>query len=99
MPSQLKPCDIVPSFSSTKAGSPYTLTMKFYNAYGELADPIDLSFIPPQDSARQTDQIKRVSTGTLQFSSVFGAAGDKSFRIGANIDGCISAKIVPVEVA
>jgi hypothetical protein len=98
MPSQLKPCDIVPSFSGTRANSPYTLTLKFYNSYGELADPMDLSFIPPQDSARPTDQLQRISPGTFQFSSVFGAPGDKSFRIGANIDGCISAKIVPVKV-
>jgi protocatechuate 3,4-dioxygenase beta subunit len=98
MPSQLKPCDIVPSFSSTRANSQYTLTLQFYNNYGELADPLDLSFNPPQDSARPTDQLQRVSLGTYQFSSVFGAPGDKSFRIGANIDGCISAKIVPVKV-
>ncbi len=98
MPSQLKPCDIVPSFSSTRANSPYTLTLRFYNDYGELTDPMDLSFIPPQDSARPTDQLQRISLGTLQFSSVFGAPGDKTFKIGANIDGCISAKVVPVKV-
>jgi hypothetical protein len=98
MPSELKPCDIVASFSSTRANSPYTLTLRFYNNYGELADPSDLSFIPTPDSARPTDQLQRISLGTLQFSSVFGPPGDKSFRIGANIDGCISAKIVPVKV-
>ncbi len=99
-PSSLKPCDIVTAFSATKAGSPYTLTVKFYNNYGALADPVDLTFgWSPQDAVRQGDQLQRISTGSFQLKSVFGAKSDKSFRIGANIDGCISAKMVPVKVA
>ena len=43
-------------------------------------------------------RLQRISTGTYQLKSTFGAKGDKSFRIAANIDGCISAKIVPVKV-
>ncbi|MCX6668407.1 MAG: SpaA isopeptide-forming pilin-related protein, partial [Methanothrix sp.] len=98
-PGSLQPCDIVTSFGATRAGSPYTLTVKFYNNYGALADPTDLTFAwSPQDAARQGDQLQRISTGTFQLRSVFGAKGDKSFRIGANIDGCISAKTVAVKV-
>jgi hypothetical protein len=98
-PGSLKPCDIVTSFGATRAGSPYTLTVKFYNNYGALVDPTDLTFAwSPQDAARQGDQLQRISTGTFQLRSVFGAKGDKSFRIGANIDGCISAKTVAVKV-
>jgi hypothetical protein len=98
-PSALRPCEIAASFSATRAGSPYTLTIKFTNNYGEPADPVDLSFIPSLDSARPTDKLQKVSQGTLQFKSVFGAKGDKSFKIGANIDGCISARTVVVKVA
>ncbi len=98
VPSSLKPCDIAVSFSATKANMPYTMTLRFYNSYGELADPLDLSFVPPSDSARPNDRLQKVSIGTLQFSSIFGPAGDKSFRVGANIDGCISAKTATVKV-
>ena len=52
-----------------------------------------------EDAVRQGDQLQRIALGTFQLKSVFGAKGDKSFRIGANIDGCISAKTVPVKVA
>jgi len=99
MPSVLKPCDIVMSFSATRANAPYMLTVRFYNNYGELADPVDLSFgWSPQDAARPNDRLQRVSPGTYQLNSVFGAGGDKSFRVGANIDGCISAKTATVKV-
>ena len=98
-PSPLKPCDIAASFSITKANSPYVLTLRFYNNYGQLWDPDDLSLSwSPQDAARQSDKLQRISTGTYQLKSVFGAKGDKSFKIAANIDGCLSAKIVPVKV-
>jgi hypothetical protein len=100
MPTGLKPCDIAVSFSSTRANMPYMMTVKFYNNYGQLADPADLSLSwSPQDAARKTDRLQRISPGTYQLSSVFGAKGDKSFRLGANIDGCISTKTVTVKVA
>ncbi|HSD57157.1 MAG TPA: hypothetical protein VLB04_03165, partial [Methanotrichaceae archaeon] len=99
MPSVLKPCDIVISFSATRANAPYLLTARFFNSYGELADPVDVSFgWSPQDAARPNDRLQRASLGTYQLTSVFGAAGDKSFRVGANIDGCISAKTATVKV-
>ena len=98
-PGTIKPCDIAASFSATKAASPYVLTLKFYNNYGELWDPDDLSLSwNPQDAASQKDKLQRISVGTYQLKSVFGAKGDKSFKIGATIDGCLSAKIVPVKV-
>ena len=98
-PGTIKPCDIAASFSATKAASPYVLTLKFYNNYGELWDPDDLSLSwNPQDAASQKDNLQRISVGTYQLKSVFGAKGDKSFKIGATIDGCLSAKIVPVKV-
>ncbi len=56
-PSQLKPCDIAASFSIAKANSPYVLTLRFYNNYGQLWDPDDLSLSwSPQDAARQSDK-------------------------------------------
>jgi hypothetical protein len=100
-PAILKPCDIVAAISSTKANSPYTLTMKFYNNYGELTDPdpMTLNFgWSPQDAVKKGDQLQRISKGTFQLKSSFGAKGDKSFRIGAIVDGCISAKTIPVKV-
>ena len=98
-PGTIKPCDITASFSATKAASPYVLTLKFYNNYGELWDPDDLSISwNPQDAASQKDKLQQISVGTYQLKSVFGAKGDKSFKIGATIDGCLSAKIVPVKV-
>jgi hypothetical protein len=75
------------------------MTAKFYNNYGQLTDPVDLSLSwSPQDAARPNDRLQRISPGTYQLNSVFGASGDKSFRMGANIDGCISAKTVTVKV-
>jgi hypothetical protein len=100
-PASLKPCDIVAAISSTKANSPYTLTMKFYNNYGELTDPdpMTLNFgWSPQDAVKKGDQLQRISKGTFQLKSSFGAKGDKSFRVGAVVDGCISAKTIPVKV-
>jgi hypothetical protein len=100
MPAGLKPCDISVSFSSTRANAPYMMTVKFYNNYGQLADPSDLVLSwSPQDAARQNDRLQRISPGTYQLNSVFGAKGDKSFRIGANIDGCMSSKTVTAKVA
>jgi hypothetical protein len=52
----------------------------------------------PQDAARQSDRAQKVSKGTYQFTSVFGAKGDKYFRIVANIDGCILPKTVAITV-
>jgi len=99
-PSSLKPCEIMTAFSATKANSPYTMSVKFYNNYGSLADPADLTLgWSPQDSVRPGDQLQRISLGYFQLKSVFGAKGDKSFQIGANIDGCISTKTVTVKVA
>ncbi len=99
MPATLKPCDIAVSFSSTRANMPYTMTVKFYDNYGQLADPMDLSLSwSPQDAARSSDRLQRVSPGTYLLNSIFGAKGDKSFKIGANIDGCISSKTVTAKV-
>ncbi|NPV62029.1 MAG: hypothetical protein HPY61_05255 [Methanotrichaceae archaeon] len=100
LPAGLKSCDIVLTFSSTKPNRPYTLTAKFYNNYGQLADPSDVGISwSPQDAASSGARLTRVSPGTYQLTSVFGVAGDKSFRVNANIDGCISSKIVGVKVA
>jgi hypothetical protein len=97
--SPLKDCDIATTFSSTKANSPYTMTMKFYNNYGELADPLELSLSwTPQDAARQSDKPQRMSKGVYQLNSVFGAKGEKAFHIVANIDGCVLPKTVVVKV-
>ena len=61
-PAGLKPCDIVTTFSAAKASSPYTMTVKFYNNYGELTDAVDLSLgWSPQDAARQSDRLQRTS--------------------------------------
>jgi len=100
LPAGLKSCDIALSFSSTKAGSPYVLTARFYNNYGQLTDPTDLALSwSPQDAARSGDKLKRASAGTYQLASVFGAPGDKSFRLSANIDGCIAVKTANVKAA
>jgi hypothetical protein len=75
------------------------MTMKFYNNYGELADPLELSLSwTPQDAARQSDKPQRVSKGVYQLNSVFGAKGEKAFRIVANIDGSVLPKTVAVKV-
>jgi|GEM_PF-1216156 len=98
----LKDCDIVVTFSATRAGAPYVLTARFYNNYGELTDPADLGISwNPQDAAALTpgSGMKRVSLGTYQFSSTFGSAGDKSFRIVASIDGCLALKTATAKVS
>ena len=91
-------CDIVTSFSATKANSPYVLTFRFLNNY-KLADPVNLSLNwNPQDAARQSDRLQRVSTGIYRLESIFGDIGSKSFKIQANIGGCSATKTILVEV-
>ena len=40
----IKKCEIVPTLNASKANRPFILTAKFCNNYGELSDPIDISF-------------------------------------------------------
>jgi hypothetical protein len=97
--SSLKDCQITASLSSARANSPYTLTLQFYNNYGELADPTDLSLgWSPEDAASKSDRLQRISLGTFQLRSVFGAAGEKSFRVAAVIDGCPSIRQLTARV-
>ena len=96
----LKNCAIVTTLSGSKANRPFILTVKFYNNYGELSDPIDISFgVSDTDAVRQGDGLQRVSVGMFQFKSAFGAPGEKTFRVQANIDGCIAARDVKIKVA
>ena len=97
--SPLKDCQIAASLSSARANSPYTLKLQFYNNYGELADPTDLSLgWSPEDAASKSDSLQRISLGTFQLKSVFGAAGEKSFRVAAVIDGCLSIRQLTARV-
>ncbi|MDD1752797.1 MAG: hypothetical protein LUQ38_06900 [Methanotrichaceae archaeon] len=95
----VKNCEIVTTLNASKANSPFILTVKFYNNYGELSDPIDISFGVSDTDALRQGVGQRVSVGTFQFKSVFGAPGEKTFRVQANIDGCISARDIKTKVA
>jgi hypothetical protein len=96
--SPLKNCDIITDISATKAGNPFTMTIKFYNNYGELFDPTEISFgVSPLDAIRQGDRLQRVSAGTFVLKSVFGKPGTKTFRIGGNIDGCKYSREINVK--
>jgi len=97
--SPLKDCQIAASLSSTRAHNLYTLKLQFYNNYGELADPTELSLgWSPEDAASKSDRLQRISLGTFQLRSVFGAAGEKSFRVAAVIDGCMSQRQLTARV-
>ncbi|MBN1322464.1 MAG: hypothetical protein JW986_00480 [Methanotrichaceae archaeon] len=97
--SQVLPCDTVLSVSSTSANRPYTLTAKFYNEKGELTDPDDVSLTwSPSDSATAGSILSRISKGTYQMSSRYGVAGEKSFHMEAEIDGCFSSKDLTVSI-
>jgi hypothetical protein len=94
LPSKLRACDTVLAFSATKANSAFSLTARFYNNYGELTDPLDIGLSwSPQDAVNSAGAgLKRVSKGVYQMDARFGAAGQKTFRVMANIDGCLSVK-------
>jgi len=97
--SQVLPCDTVLSVSSTSANRAYTMTAKFYNEKGELTDPEDLSLTwSPSDSATAGSVLSRISEGTYQMSSRYGVAGEKSFHMEAEIDGCFSTKDLTVSI-
>jgi hypothetical protein len=97
--SPLKDCQLTAALNSARANRPYTLTLQFYNNYGELADPTDLSLgWSPEDAASKSDRLQRISLGTFQLNSVFGAAGEKSFRVTAVIDGCLSIRQLTARV-
>jgi len=87
--STLQPCQALMSISATRSNQPYTLDVRFYNNYGELADPSSLGLSwSPADAATTGSTLNKVSTGRYQLRSRFGAAGDKTFKLTATIDGC-----------
>jgi len=87
--SPLQPCQALMSISATRSNQPYTLDVRFYNNYGELADPSSLGLSwSPADAATTGSTLNKVSTGRYQLRSRFGAAGDKTFKLTATIDGC-----------
>lgn len=97
--STLRPCDVRASFSSRIANRAYTMTLRFYNNYGELTDPTALKMTwSPQDAAKQGSTLTKISTGTYRMRSTFGSKGEKSFRVTATIDGCRLDKTIKVTV-
>jgi len=97
--SPLQPCQALMSISATRSNQPYTLDVRFYNNYGELADPSSLGLSwSPADAATTGSTLNKVSTGRYQLRSRFGAAGDKTFKLTATIDGCYAEKTLNVRV-
>jgi len=95
----LPPCDVRASFSSRRANRAYTMTLRFFNNYGELIDPTSMEMSwSPQDAAKQGSTLTRISTGMYRMRSTFGAPGEKSFRITAMIDGSQLDKTIRVTV-
>jgi len=75
--------------SPSLAYSPYSLTVKFRGAGGELADPSNLRLTwSPADAVLTSSALQKVSTGTYQLDSRFGAPGQKSFTLSYTLVEC-----------
>jgi len=86
-------------FSATRAYSPYSLTVKFRGPGGELADPSNLRLTwSPADAVLTSSALRKVSTGTYQLDSRFGAPGQKSFTLSYTLAGCSGESTVVVYV-
>jgi len=86
-------------FSATRAYSPYTLTVKFRGPGGELADPSEMRLTwGPADAVLTSSALRKVSMGTYQLDSRFGAPGLKSFTLSYSFAGCSGESTVAVQV-
>lgn len=82
-------CLGVMDLSSSAAGSPYTLTVRFFGEGGELADPSNLRLTwDPADSVLTSSDLVRISEGVYCLDLIFGSTGFKTFRIYSTIGDC-----------
>lgn len=92
-------CWAAMDFSATGAYSPYTLTVKFYGPAGQLADPSNLRLTwNPADAVLTSSALQKVSKGTYQLDSRFGASGQKSFTVSYTLAGCSGESTAAVYV-
>ena len=92
-------CWAAMQFSATRAYSPYTLTVKFRGATGELVDPSSYRLTwSPADAVLTSSTLRKVSTGTYLLESRFGSSGLKTFTIRATVGGCSAESTVAVQV-
>ena len=91
-------CYVLMDFSSTSAYSPYTLSIKFYNGEGTLADPSKLGLTRSETDGMVGTFLSRISTGTYQLNSRFEAPGPRTFTVSGTLDGCNIEKTVTIQV-
>jgi hypothetical protein len=97
--SSMTSCWASMDFSATRAYSPYTLTVKFRGPGGELADPSNMRLTwGPADAVLTSSALRKVSMGTYQLDSRFGAPGLKSFTVSYSFAGCSGDSTVAVQV-